>query len=66
MKNAYKIVVRKPEGQGPHGKASHRKNNNIKMALKEMVFEGVDWNKLVQDGVQWRNFVNTVSIKEIT
>jgi hypothetical protein len=36
------------------------------MALKEMVFEGVDWNKLVQDGVQWRNFVNTVSIKGIT
>jgi hypothetical protein len=36
MRNAYKILVRGPEGKRPLGKPSHRwKDNNIKMGVKE-------------------------------
>jgi hypothetical protein len=34
--------------------------DNIKIDLKEMECEGVDWFHLIQDRVQWRALVNTV------
>jgi hypothetical protein len=34
--------------------------NNIKIDLKEIVREGVDWMHLAQDRDQWRDSVNTV------
>jgi hypothetical protein len=37
IRNTYKLVVRKPEGKRPLGEPQYRKNNNIKMDLKERV-----------------------------
>jgi hypothetical protein len=34
MRNAYKILVRKPEGNGPLGRSRCRYEDNIKMGLK--------------------------------
>jgi hypothetical protein len=34
--------------------------NDIKIALKEMGLEGVDWIHLAQDGVQLRALVNII------
>jgi hypothetical protein len=34
--------------------------DNIKIDLKEIGWEGVDWMHLTQDRDQWRNLVNTV------
>jgi hypothetical protein len=33
---------------------------NIKMDLREMKWDGMDWIDLAQDRVQWRALVNTV------
>jgi len=35
MRNAYKMLVGKPEGQIPHGRPSQRWEDNIKVGLKE-------------------------------
>jgi hypothetical protein len=34
--------------------------NNIKMDLREIGWDGVDWMDMVQDRDQWRTLVNTV------
>jgi hypothetical protein len=33
--------------------------DKIKMDLKEMVYEIVDWSRVAQDMYQWRALVNT-------
>jgi hypothetical protein len=33
---------------------------NIKMDLKEIGWDGVDWIDLAQDGDQWRTLVSTI------
>jgi hypothetical protein len=37
-----------------------RWEDNIRMDLREMGLEGVDWIQLAQDRVQWRASVNSV------
>jgi len=34
--------------------------DNIKIDLKEIGCENLDWTHMAQDGVQWRAVVNTV------
>jgi len=60
MRNAYKILVRKSEGKRPLIRPGHRWENNIRMYLREIRWEGVDWTFLVQYGDQWQVLVNTV------
>jgi hypothetical protein len=42
MRNACKLPLGKPEGKIPLGRTRHRWENNIKMDLREIGFEGVD------------------------
>jgi hypothetical protein len=42
MRNAYKILVEKPEGKKPLGRHRRRWEENIKMEVKETGFESVD------------------------
>jgi hypothetical protein len=39
---AYRFVVEKAEGKGPFGRSGCRGDNDIKMNLKEIGWEGVD------------------------
>jgi hypothetical protein len=48
MRNAYKMLVGKPEGKRPLEIPGRRWENNIKMDHGEMGWEGVDWIHLVQ------------------
>jgi len=41
-RNTYKILFRKPDGKGPLGRPRHRSENNIKMDLRETVWEGLN------------------------
>jgi hypothetical protein len=50
MRNAYKILVRKPEEKELLRKHSHRWVDNIKMDMKEIVFENVDRIRLHRRG----------------
>jgi hypothetical protein len=52
--------VGKPEGKRPLGRTICRWVDNIKMDLREIGLNGVDWIDVVQDRDQWRAFVNTV------
>jgi hypothetical protein len=57
-RNAYKILVRKPDGKRPHGRPMHRWEDNITMDLRVKGWEGVDWIHLAQDKDQWQALVN--------
>jgi hypothetical protein len=59
-RNAYKILVGKPQGKSPLGRRRHRWMNNIKMVFREIGWGGMDWIALAQDRDQWRVLVNTV------
>jgi hypothetical protein len=52
-KNAYRILVGKPEGS-PLGRPRHRWVDNIKMNLRDIGWDGVDWIDMAQDRNQWR------------
>jgi hypothetical protein len=45
-RNAYRILVGKPEGKRPQG--------------REFEWDGADWIDMAQDRDQWRALVNTV------
>jgi len=49
IRNAYKILVGKSKGKRPLGRCRHRGRDNIRMDLREMVWDSVDWMHLVQD-----------------
>jgi hypothetical protein len=59
-RNAYKILVRKPEGKRPLGRSRCRWEDNIKIDIKEIGWDGMDWIDLVLDRDHWRAFVDTV------
>jgi hypothetical protein len=54
-RNAYRILVGKPEGTRPLGRPRRRWVDNIKMDL-----DGMDWIDLAQDSDPWRALVNAV------
>jgi hypothetical protein len=49
MRNAYRILIREPERKRPLGRPRHRWEDNIRMDLRQMGWEGVDWIHLAQD-----------------
>jgi hypothetical protein len=57
---AYNILVGRPEGRRPLGRPRHRREDNIKMDLREIEFGDVDWIQWAQDRDRWRALVNTV------
>jgi hypothetical protein len=59
-RGAYRVLVGRPKGKRPLGRPRHRREDNIKMDLREIGIDGANWIQLAQDRVQWRAFVNTV------
>jgi hypothetical protein len=59
-RNAYRILVGKPEGKRPPERPKRRCVNNIKIELRETGWDGMDSIDLAQDRDQWRALVNTV------
>jgi hypothetical protein len=49
-----------PEGRRPLGRPRRRWEDNIKMDLKEVGWEGVDWIHMAQDRDRWLAVVNAV------
>jgi hypothetical protein len=56
--NAYRFLMVKPEGKY-HWEESEEEN--IKMDLREIGWNGMDWIDLAQDRDQWWDLVNTVT-----
>jgi transposase len=59
-KNAYRILVKNPEGKRPLGRPRRRWVYNIKMGLREIGWDGMEWIDLAEVRGQWRTVVNTV------
>jgi hypothetical protein len=48
-RNAYKILVGKPEGKRPLVRPRYRWEDNIRMDLREIDWGGISWIHLAQD-----------------
>jgi hypothetical protein len=59
-RNAYRLLVGKPEGRRPLGRPRRRWLDNIRMELVEVGWGNVDWIGLAQDRDRWRALVNAV------
>jgi hypothetical protein len=55
-RNAYRILVGKRDGKRPR----RRWVNNIKLDLREIVWNGRVWIDLAQNRDQWKALVNTL------
>ena len=53
----YRGLLGKPEGKKPLGRHRHRWEDNIKMDLQEVEFEGMYWIDVDQDRDSWRALV---------
>jgi hypothetical protein len=52
--------VGKQERKSPQGKTRRRCVDNIKMFLREIIWNVTEWIDMAQDRDQWRALVNTV------
>jgi hypothetical protein len=59
-RNAYRLLVGKPDGKRPLRRQRRRWVDNIEMDLLEMSWGGVDCIGLAQDRDKWRALVNAV------
>jgi hypothetical protein len=59
-RNAYRLLLGKPEGRRPLGRPRRRWLNNIRMDLVEVGWDDVDWIGLAQDRDRWRALVSSV------
>jgi hypothetical protein len=53
-------MVGKPKRKKPLGRSRSSWVDNIKMDLREIGWDGMDWIDLNQDREQWRGLVNTL------
>jgi hypothetical protein len=58
--NAYRVLVGKTEGKRPLRTPRRRREDNIKMDLRDIGWCRMDWIDRAQDRDQWRAPVNTV------
>jgi hypothetical protein len=59
-RRVYRVLVGRTEGKRPLGRPRRRWEDNIRMDLREIGIDEVNWIRLARNRVQWWNFVNTV------
>jgi hypothetical protein len=59
-RNAYRLLVEKPERKRPLRRPRRRWVDNIKMDRLDIGWGGVDWIGLAQDRDSWRALVNAI------
>ena len=65
-RGTYLILVGRPDGKGPRGRPRHRREDNIAMDLKEMVWGSMGWIALTHDRYSWRAVVNAVTKLQVS
>ncbi|KAJ4438662.1 hypothetical protein ANN_14609 [Periplaneta americana] len=53
-RNAYSVLIGRPEGKRPLGRPRRRWEDNIKMDLREVGYDDREWINFAQDRDQWR------------
>jgi hypothetical protein len=56
--NAYRILVQKSEGKRLLVRRRHRCGLKLKLILREVGWDGMNWIDLAEDRDQWRALVN--------
>ncbi|KAJ4450934.1 hypothetical protein ANN_02369 [Periplaneta americana] len=56
-RNAYRVLVGRPEGKRPLGRPRRRWEDNIKMDLREVGYDDREWINLAQDRDRWLAYV---------
>jgi hypothetical protein len=64
-RNAYRLLVGKPEGKRPLGRPRRRWLDKIRMDLGEVGWGDVDWIGLAKNRNRWRALVNSVLILRV-
>jgi hypothetical protein len=59
-RNAYRLLLGKPEGKRPLGTPRRRWVDNIRMDFGEVGWGDVDWIGLAKDRKRWMALVNSV------
>jgi hypothetical protein len=59
-RNSYRLLMGRPEGKKLLGRPRRMWVHNIRIHLKEMGWDSMDWIDLAQDRDQWRALVSTV------
>ena len=59
-RSVHTVLVGKPEGKRPLERPRRTWEDNIKMNLKNVGIEVMDWIELVQDRDKWQALVNAV------
>jgi hypothetical protein len=59
-RKVYRVLMGKAEGKRPLGRLRRRWEDGMRMDLREIGWEIVDWIQLAQDRNRWRPILNTV------
>ena len=59
-RGVYRVLVWKPDGNGPLGRPTRSWEDNIKMDLQEVGRGCGDWMELAEDRKRWRAVVSMV------
>jgi hypothetical protein len=59
-RNAYRVLVGRPEGKTPPGRLKSWWEDNSKMDFQEIGWCGMDWIHLTEVRDQWHALVDTV------
>jgi hypothetical protein len=59
-RGVYRVLVGRPEGKRKLRRPRRRREDNIKVDLRDVGIDGENWVRLAQDRVQWRAFVKMV------
>ena len=59
-RNAYRVLVGKPEGKRPLGRPRRRWEDNIKIDLREVGCDPGEWIDLAEDRDQWTAYVSEI------
>jgi hypothetical protein len=59
-RKVYTVLVGKPEGRRPLGRPRRRREDGVRMELREIGLGCVDWIRLAQDRDWWRAVVSAV------
>jgi hypothetical protein len=61
-RSVYRVLVGRLKGKRPQGRPRHRWEVNIKLDLREIGIDEVNWIWLAQDWVQWWAFANMTNL----
>jgi hypothetical protein len=63
--NVHRLLVGKPEGTRSLGRSRHRRVDYMKMDLREIDWNGMDWIDLAQDRDRWTLVITVLNCGDV-